>query len=119
MGDLTENFSRKEFTCKCGCGLDCIDVGAVNRLQVFRDILQEPIYVNSGCRCPAHNEKVGGGLKSLHLEKNGCKAVDWTIKDREKLRRFGMFMDGLYSGGWHYYEMEKFIHSDVGGKQRW
>ena len=26
MGDLTKNFSRSEFACKCGCGFDDIDL---------------------------------------------------------------------------------------------
>ena len=116
---LTTNFFRSEFCCRCGCGLDNIDIGIVNRLQVFRDILKEPIIINSACRCPEHNKKVGGKPESYHLKKNGCKAIDWTIKDKEKLRRFGAFMDELWSGGWHYYPEEKFIHSDTGPRRRW
>ena len=26
MGDLSENFSRSEFECKCGCGFATVDV---------------------------------------------------------------------------------------------
>lgn len=116
---ITENFTRKEFACKCGCGLNRIHVGIVNRLQVFRDILIEPIFIRSGCRCPTHNRNEEGTEDSFHLEKNDCKAVDWTIGDKDKLRRFATHMEDKWSGGWHYYPEEKFVHSDIGPRRRW
>lgn len=116
---LTVNFNRKEFKCRCGCGLDNIDIGMVNRLQVFRDILQVPIRINSACRCVQHNKNEGGQSDSYHLERNGCRAIDWTIDDKNKLRRFGIHMEDKYNGGWHYYLEEGFIHSDSGQRRRW
>lgn len=88
MGDLSVNFSRHEFACKCGCGLDAINLRTVLGLQQFRDLVSEkrkkdtPISPNSGCRCWAHHEREceRAGLpvtkNSQHLPKNGCRAVD-------------------------------------------
>lgn len=119
MDDMTPDFNRVEFACRCGCGLDSINLGIVERLQVCRDILQEPLIILSGCRCPEHNQKVGGASGSLHTAAGGMKAVDWTIKDKDKLRRFGIFLDDKWNGGWHYYPQQHFIHSDIGLKRRW
>ena len=51
MGDLTADFSRSEFACKCGCGFDTVDFALVTILQKGRDHLGRPIKINSGARC--------------------------------------------------------------------
>jgi len=67
MGDLTKNFSLSEFICRCGCCYDDIELQLVKNLQVLRDRLMVPIYINSGCRCAKHNEAVRGNPNSQHL----------------------------------------------------
>ncbi len=66
MGDLTQNFSRWEFECPCGCRHDHVHEELVERLQKVRTNFG-PITVNSGCRCEAHNRTVGGKTASAHL----------------------------------------------------
>jgi hypothetical protein len=74
MGDLTENFSKKEFACPCG---ECQDedqgmsLDWVNRLQKVRTAYGMPITINSGVRCVAHNKDVGGKDDSEHLDGEG------------------------------------------------
>jgi hypothetical protein len=63
MGDLTENLSRREFECTCGCGLDTIDFELVDALQKccehFKKYGDEvSIYISGGNRCREHNEDV-------------------------------------------------------------
>lgn len=67
MGDLSNNFSRGEFACKCGCGFDDVSLELVGLLQELRDEIKEPIIINSACRCKDWNEQVGGVKKSQHL----------------------------------------------------
>lgn len=67
VGDLTANFSRSEFACKCGCGFDEMDLHLVADLQQLRDHFDKPVSVTSGCRCLAHNKSVGGAQNSQHL----------------------------------------------------
>ena len=74
--DLTRNFARAEFACKCGCGFNDVDIELAFRLQAFRDQLGEPIQVLSGCRCPQHNRLVGGARNSQHLH---GKAADISV----------------------------------------
>lgn len=33
MGDLTKNFNRFEFACKCGCGFDDIELQVAKRIS--------------------------------------------------------------------------------------
>ena len=73
MGDLTKNFDKKEFVCKCGCGLFNMDAHLIGELQEFRDSADRPVVINSGSRCPYHNHVEGGTNHSAHLT---GKAVD-------------------------------------------
>lgn len=68
MGDLTSNFSRKEFACKDGCGFDDVSLELVAVLQEARDHFGKSILINSACRCEEHNERVGGAKGSKHKE---------------------------------------------------
>lgn len=71
MGDLTKDFSRREFECnpkKCGCGYDRIDPRVVEMCQVIRDALGAPLKINSACRCEKHNKAVGGVDDSYHTK---------------------------------------------------
>ena len=72
---LSKNFFRDEFSCRCNCGSDQIDSELIRKLQEVRDALGEPMRITSGIRCNTHNSKVGGTAGSSHLEGNGT-AVD-------------------------------------------
>jgi uncharacterized protein YcbK (DUF882 family) len=64
MGDLTKNFSRSEFACKCGCGFNTIDFELLTALQHCCDRLKTALNkeitvgVNCGCRCKTHNDNL-------------------------------------------------------------
>jgi uncharacterized protein YcbK (DUF882 family) len=74
MGDLTENFSRWEFACKCGCGFNDINIELVEELQEVRDMTGGSLFINSGCRCENHNSSVSKAVKlSSHVK---GRAVD-------------------------------------------
>jgi uncharacterized protein YcbK (DUF882 family) len=76
MGDLSNDFSRREFACKCGCGADTIDAGTLKVLQDLRYHFLQPVTVNSGHRCRTYNRKVGGAANSQHLT---GRAADVTV----------------------------------------
>jgi len=121
MGDLTENFSRSEFTCKCGCGFDDISLELVNELQTFRNLLwittgkPHKIRIESGCRCVPHNKSVGGATNSAHLYgwasdiKFGVVAVNVAARIAYLSTRLGISRFrgiGLYKG-------KKSMHLDI------
>lgn len=64
---LSQNFSRAEFECQCGCGADSISMDLIRRLQEVRDALGQPMRVTSGVRCSTHNTNIGGSFKSSHV----------------------------------------------------
>ena len=77
---LTNNFSKSEFNCKCGCEmpndvLDNIKLLAI-QLQTIREYVGQPIKINSAYRCELHNSIIGGVKTSQHIL---GKASDITI----------------------------------------
>ena len=109
MSQLSEHFYTKEFACRC-CGEVYVDPELIAKLEQARAIYGKPMRVNSGYRCKAHNEAVGGAGGSYH-----CKgqAVDISVSDgRDRYRMLRAFLDagfnriGLYAKGW--------MHVDVG-----
>jgi len=55
---ITKNFSRKELSCRCGCGGVIEDEIFLNNLQRLRDMFRYPMYVSSGFRCSYYNMEV-------------------------------------------------------------
>lgn len=85
MGDLSNNFSRWEFACKCGCGYDDIDIRLVSILQGVRSAIKKSININSGCRCKAHNAATAGSSEiSPHLD---GMAADISCEDPRYRKR--------------------------------
>lgn len=73
-----KHFTKNEFTCKCGCGFNNIDINLVKVLEKIRSHFgDKPLYITSGCRCANHNIKVGGVQGSRHVL---GKASDIYIK---------------------------------------
>lgn len=93
MGDLTSNFSRSEFACKCGCGFDTVDIELVQVLEEVRaHFFAKSLIITSGCRCHANNARAGGCAKSQHLV---AKAADFKIKDDTVYVNPGLIFDYL------------------------
>lgn len=77
MGDLSKDFSRKEYECRCGCGFNTVDVELVKVMQDLRDYYDKKIIITSGNRCFAHNLNTPGATKdSLHQD---GKANDFIV----------------------------------------
>lgn len=117
MGDLTRDFSRSEFACKCGCGFDTVDAELILVLQDVRNHFESPISINSGCRCEAYNKKVGGSQNSQH--KLG-RAADIAVKDYppESVQHY---LEGKYPGSYGIGRYNTFTHIDTrsNGPARW
>ena len=117
MGDLTKDFSRDEFKCKCGCGANYIDMRLVKGLQTLRDNLGKPVIINDATRCPKHNKEVGGVTNSQHIL---GKAADIHVNgvSPEALADAAEKIPVFLNGGIGRYAT--FVHVDVRGhKARW
>lgn len=117
--EIGSYFNRSEFACKCGCGFDTVDTTLAMVLDYVRAGVGRPVIVNSGCRCPEYNAKVGGSEKSKHMQ---GRAADISCPDIlwETLRnKVDKLMEGW--GGVGYYQNQNFIHIDTrsGPPARW
>lgn len=121
---LTKNFTQREFRSKDGAKmpldvLDNIKELACN-LQVLRDLLGEPIKINSGYRSEAHNKAIGGVKSSKHIK---GLAADIRVKDLETddlyLLIESLIKQGeMQEGGLGVYDT--FVHYDIRGtRARW
>jgi uncharacterized protein YcbK (DUF882 family) len=115
MGDLSANFSRSEFACPCGCGFDTVDFALVNLLQKFRDFIERPVTVTSGCRCPEYNAQVGGSENSQHLY---ARAADIVV-EHVPPEIVHEYFDGLNTPGLGKYDTFTHIDTRSGPKARW
>lgn len=112
----TKNFNVSEFSCRCGCGFNCIDQRVIDLAQTIRDTLGVPIHVNSGCRCEKHNKAFGGVSGSFHTKglaadlacSLGSKALFCAIAD---LKARGNLPDLQYC---IWYQAKNFVHIDCG-----
>jgi uncharacterized protein YcbK (DUF882 family) len=118
MGDLSTNFSRSEFACKCNCGFDTVDIELIKVLEKIRTHFARPIQINSGCRCKRHNEAEGStSKKSQHLYGRAADIFIMTVPP-EKIAAYvdskwpGRFGLGVYSSWVH-------IDSRTDGPARW
>ena len=114
---LTENFSLHEFDCNDGTPVPEHLLGNVEalagQLQILRDYLKEPVWINSAYRHANYNKRIGGAPDSMHVK---AMAADITVMSKtpkqvkaiiEKLikakkLKFGGI--GLYPG---------FVHVDI------
>lgn len=78
-------WKQKEFACHCGCGRDEVHPFLIQLADDVRRHINEPMQCNSGVRCEAHNEAVGGRPSSLHLPTGANHhghAGDFTFCDK-------------------------------------
>lgn len=62
-----KHFKKSEFTCKCGCGMNNINLKLVKILEEIRNHFGQAVVITSGCRCKKHNADVGGVQGSRHV----------------------------------------------------
>jgi hypothetical protein len=104
---LSENFMSWEFRCHC-CGVVKVYEGVVSALEELRAIVDGPLYVNSGYRCPAHNRAVGGAKNSYHMR--GMAADIWSETVSPKvIAGYAMLIPAIQGIGLY----RNFVHVDV------
>ena len=117
---ITKNFSKSEFDCKCGCEmplevLSNIKIVAIN-LQILRDYVDAPITINSAYRCAKHNKAIGGSKKSQHKLGKAADIVVHSFSPDEvfdivqNLRRNPMLKGVIFQGLGRY---DTFTHLDI------
>lgn len=62
-----QHFKVREFACKDGSQVIFIDDYLVSILDILRNQIGKPVYINSGYRTPTRNKDVGGAKYSYHM----------------------------------------------------
>jgi len=75
----------------------------------LRKILEKPVYITSGYRCPSYNQKVGGVVNSYHLI---GLAADIKVQDINLIELLEICED-IDFAGIGFYEKKNFLHLDV------
>ena len=115
MGDISKNFSRSEFACKCGCGFSTVDVKLLEVLEITR-AKYGAVKINSACRCSEHNKKIGGAYGSKHKLGIAADIVVKGIDPTDVYKFLDMFQPNKYGVG----KYDSFTHIDVrNNKARW
>ena len=105
---IAKFFSLYEFECPC-CKRVMLSPDLLTRLNHLRNIINRPIYINSGYRCKEENQRVGGVPGSYHLL---GMAVDIQVKDI-LLSDLLLYAQGIGFNGIGFYEKKNFLHLDI------
>ena len=108
--------TRKNFACKCGCGLNSVDIELDFVLEELIRWFNKPVTITSACRCENHNQDIGGVDNSYHKR---CRAVDFIVEDIDPLDVYD-YLDKLYPDRYGIGKYSKFTHLDTRTyKARW
>lgn len=111
---LSPNFRASEFVCRGSgcCDSILIDEALVDYLQKIRDHFAQPVTINSGYRCPTHNQAIGGVNNSRHTKGQAADISVWNVAPAEVARyaeSIGVLGIGLYETPQDGY----FVHIDT------
>lgn len=114
-------FSERELRCK-GSGILLLEPKFMERLIQLRQEYDAPLYVNSCCRSPEHNAKIGGHRRSLHMTTNphhknqdtGEPAKTLAIDiNRKLIQHLDVFLEMAEHFGFTIGIANSFIHLDA------
>ncbi len=99
-------FKESEFECPC-CGKQKMGGTFLVQLDYARELAGVSFKVNSGWRCTAHNEEIGGSETSSHLKGVAADIAVTSSGSRHAI------LDALISAGFKRIGIAKsFIHVD-------
>ena len=109
MGDISLHFNRSEFSCKCGCGFNVVDVELIKLLELVRNRWGVAVTINSAARCYTHNNNVGGSKFSQHLL---GKAADIKVRGVAPVNVYN-FLNVFFRDQYGLGNYDTFTHIDV------
>ena len=125
MGDISDNISRHELACSCGCGFDTMDVETIAVVQeectlLARDKGVEKVIlnINSAARCLEYNRSpaVGSNDNSQHTKGRAMDILVQGVSAEELYDRLNEKYPDKYGMGLY----NSFVHIDTRAtKARW
>ena len=86
----------------------------LKKLEKLREYLKKPVFITSGYRCPAYNQKVGGVKTSYHLL---GMAADIQVREIPLMSLWDA-AEEIYFRGIGFYSEKNFLHLDVRPTQK-
>ena len=105
---IAKHFRLSEFACPC-CRRVMVHPKLLAKLSELRGMIERPIYITSGYRCPEYNQKIGGVVNSYHLI---GLAADIKVKDINLIELLE-YAENIGFAGIGFYEKKNFLHLDV------
>lgn len=76
--DNITKFKKEDFTCKCGCQQNNMDLKLVRLAEDISDYFGQNVVITCGSRCQKHNDSLpGSSPNSLHIQ---GKAIDFYVE---------------------------------------
>lgn len=119
---LSENFTSREFRCKCGRVHDYkIETELIDKLQSLTNSLKaDKVIINSGFRCSAHDKNVGGNGYGQHTKGTAADIVAYKNGKPIDTRQISCKMQDLgFTGIGNIDSTYTAIHGDVRNTARW
>ncbi|MCC6475156.1 MAG: DUF882 domain-containing protein [Burkholderiales bacterium] len=115
---LSDNFQASEFICRCQkCNYSTeeavekyINRNLIILLEQIRQMVNRPLIITSGIRCPEHNKAVGGADSSTHLRGEAADIQIGGSRDRYELVMAAMTKGCQRIG---VYKEQSIVHVDV------
>ena len=122
MGDLSQHFSRHEFTCKghhCCGGVAPVDGRLIAALETFRTLVDGPVHITSGFRCLTYNRTLNSLDTSQHPRGYAADIARIPNMSIDEMAALAETIDAFQQGGIGRYPT--FLHLDVrqDGSARW
>ena len=110
---ITDHFTLDECKCPC-CDRIKIVPGLFSHMELLEKMRQDlgfSILINSGYRCPEHNEESGGAPKSWHMLYATDVRPEWGNGFEHRLKAMYKVALSLNFGGIIYHKT--FLHLDL------
>ena len=105
------NFTREEFTCRCGCGRNEMKPEFLERFQALRSVYGKPMVVPSGYRCQQHPVEAAKAQPGMHTM---GLAADVGISGAEAVTLLRLALDAGFKGiGVNQKGDGRFLHLDL------
>lgn len=116
--NYSENFSRKELDCHCGCKTPgAVEINLIQlakNLELLRVQVGGPVSVNDAYRCPSENARVGGAKASQHMEGKAAD-LDTGKYNNAQFAALTAKVPAFNKGGIGMYPSQHFVHVDFRG----
>ena len=118
---LTENFTRSEFACPCGCNSQMIEQELADKVQSIRDKLGKKIRITSGYRCVSHNASKKSAAASRAVICTASLPTGERKTAPSTLSALAFLPESRFGGiGIYWHSRGAFVHTDTrGGKATW